>query len=232
MQEKEKGAVGAIIVAAGKGSRMGLGYNKVLADLCGRPVIDWTIRNFVESRLIDVLVLVINPDDEKAIKELCLPYKDEIRFITIYGGQRRQDSVYNGIKILPNNVEIVLIHDGARPFIDKIIIENSIYKAWEYGAVCVGVRARDTIKIVDNTNTVISTPERSSLWHAQTPQAFKKDIILEIYKHASERGLSGTDDASLAEEAGFKVTMIEGSPKNIKLTSKEDLDLGKCYISC
>lgn len=230
MYEKN-GAVGAIIVAAGRGSRMGLGYNKVLADLCGRPVIDWTIKKFIESKLIDILVLVINPEDQRAIDELCQAYRNQISLITIHGGARRQDSVYNGLKALPESVDIVLIHDGARPFVDRKLIQDSIVKTRELGAVCAGLPAKDTIKIVDSQQAVVSTPERSLIWQAQTPQSFKKGIILEAYKQAFEKGINGTDDASLAEEAGFKVTMFEGSYKNIKLTSKEDLILGQYFIS-
>ena len=225
-----KGAIGAIIVGAGTGNRMGLGYNKVLADLCGGPVIEWTVRNFIQSGLIDNLVLVINPNDQKEMKDIFSSFKDLIDLKIVYGGETRQDSVYNGIKALSDDVEIVLIHDAARPFITKDIIERSILHARKYGAGCAGIQAKDTIKIVDRNNTIVSTPERNSLWHAQTPQAFKKDIISDAYEKASKRGLTATDDAGIAEEAGYKVTMFEGSYKNIKLTSKEDLELGKYFL--
>jgi 2-C-methyl-D-erythritol 4-phosphate cytidylyltransferase len=225
-----KGAIGAIIVGAGTGNRMGLGYNKVLADLCGRPVIEWTVRNFIQSGLIDNLVLVINPNDQKEMKDIFSSFKDLIDLKIVYGGETRQDSVYNGIKALSDDVEIVLIHDAARPFITKDIIERSRLHARKYGAGCAGIQAKDTIKIVDRNNTIVSTPERNSLWHAQTPQAFKKDIISDAYEKASKRGLTATDDAGIAEEAGYKVTMFEGSYKNIKLTSKEDLELGKYFL--
>jgi len=225
-----KGDIGAIIVGAGTGNRMGLGYNKVLADLCGGPVIEWTVRNFIQSGLIDNLVLVINPNDQKEMKDIFSSFKDLIDLKIVYGGETRQDSVYNGIKALSDDVEIVLIHDAARPFITKDIIERSILHARKYGAGCAGIQAKDTIKIVDRNNTIVSTPERNSLWHAQTPQAFKKDIISDAYEKASKRGLTATDDAGIAEEAGYKVTMFEGSYKNIKLTSKEDLELGKYFL--
>jgi len=228
---KDKGAIGAIIVAAGKGSRMGLGFNKVLANLQGRPVIEWTIRKFVLSNLIDTLVLVINPEDREAMADICGPYTDKIDFIMENGGDSRQDSVYNGLKALPEETDIVLIHDGARPFVDREIIEKSIKYAQKTGASCAGLPARDTIKIVDAGNTVISTPDRKTIWHAQTPQAFKKDIIIEAYEKAREKGILGTDDAELAEAAGYKVLMFEGSSRNIKLTTVEDLLLGENYIN-
>ena len=228
---REKGAVGAIIVAAGKGSRMGLGFNKVLANLQGRPVIDWTIQKFVLSNLIDTLVLVINPEDRKAMEGICEPYTGKVKFIMENGGDSRQDSVYNGLKALPEETDIVLIHDGARPFVDREIIEKSIKYAQKAGAACAGLPARDTIKIVDTGNTVLSTPDRKTVWHAQTPQSFKKEIIIKSYEKAREKGIFGTDDAGLAEAAGFKVLMFEGSIRNIKLTTAEDLMLGEYYIN-
>ena len=220
---KKKGAVGAIIVAAGKGNRMGLGYNKLLANLQGRPVIEWTIRKFVLSELIDVLVLVVNPEDKNAMEGICKPYTDKIIFILENGGDRRQDSVYNGLNAMPEEVDIVLIHDGARPFVDRKTIKNSIKYAREAGAACAGLPAKDTIKIVDRKNAVLSTPDRISIWHAQTPQSFRKDIIKEAYESAREKGIFGTDDSELAESAGFKVLMFEGNSWNIKLTTAEDL---------
>jgi 2-C-methyl-D-erythritol 4-phosphate cytidylyltransferase len=228
--KKNEGAVGAIIVAAGKGSRMGLGYNKVFADLRGRPVIEWTIRKFVYSQLIDTMILVINPDEKEAMARICQPYINKIDLIMANGGDSRQESVYNGLKALPETVEIVLIHDGARPFVDRNIIESSIKTAKEQGAACAGIPAKDTIKIVDSKRTVQSTPERSLMWHAQTPQSFKKSIIMKAYKNAMEKDILGTDDASLAELAGFPVTMFEGSSRNIKLTSADDIILGEFFI--
>ncbi|MGI6085450.1 MAG: 2-C-methyl-D-erythritol 4-phosphate cytidylyltransferase [Acetivibrionales bacterium] len=225
-----EGAVGAIIVAAGKGSRMGLGYNKVLADLRGRPVIDWTIRKFVFSGLIDNLILVINPEDKEAMETICEPYTKKIQLIITNGGDSRQDSVYNGLKALPDAVEIVLIHDGARPFVDRQIIEDSIKTAIEKGAACAGWPAKDTIKILDDKKAVQVTPERMLAWHAQTPQSFKRSIIMDAYENALKKGIRGTDDAGLAEAAGYIVSMFEGSNRNIKLTSAEDLILGEYFI--
>lgn len=225
------GAVGAIIVAAGKGSRMGFGYNKVFADLCGRPVLDYTISAFVSSGLVGTLVLVINPDDEDKAVNICAPYNKEFNIVMAYGGAERQDSVFSGLKVLPENVDVVLIHDGARPFVDRKIIEDSIYKAMAHGAACTGIPVKDTIKVIDNEKTIVSTPERSSLWQAQTPQTFKKDIIISAYEYAAKNGIRETDDAGIAEKAGFKVVMFEGSYKNIKLTSPEDFRIAEYFLS-
>lgn len=220
---QKSGAVGAIIVAAGKGSRMGLGYNKVLTPVAGKPVIEWTLNSFVSSKLIDSLVLVISPEDGEAMQKICRPYINQMDITLAKGGADRQDSVYNGIKALPDSIELVLVHDGARPFVDKGIIERSILCAREYGAACAGMPVTDTIKIIDSNKTILSSPDRSLLWSAQTPQAFKFQIISESYQRAYEKGLRGTDDAGLVEAAGYKVIMFEGSTRNIKLTSAEDL---------
>ena len=182
------------------------------------------------SELINFLVIVINPEDKEAMARICEPYINRIEIIMVNGGDSRQDSVYNGIEALPESVEIVLIHDGARPFVNQDIIENSINKAREFGSACAGLPAKDTIKIVDDKRAVKSTPERISIWHAQTPQSFEKSIIMRIYENAREKGIIGTDDAELAESAGFKVIMFEGSNSNIKLTTAEDLILGEYFI--
>lgn len=225
--EKQSGVTGAIIVAAGKGSRMGLGYNKVLAPLCGKPVIEWTIMGFVSSGLIDKLVVVINAEDELRMRDICRLYEDRIDLSIVYGGMERQDSVYNGLKRLGNNVDIVLIHDGARPFIDKELISRSIENTLKYGAACAGMPVKETIKIVDEDKNILNTPERSTIWVAQTPQSFRMDIILKAYEEAYVRGIKGTDDAGLAEAVGYMVRMFEGSYRNIKLTSPEELLLAE-----
>jgi len=225
--KEQSGAVGAIIVAAGKGSRMGLGYNKLLAEICGKPVIEWTVRNFAESGLIDRIVLVVNSDEKDVFRSIAEHYTGMVNIILAEGGTTRQDSVYNGLKALGDSVEVVLVHDGARPFADKAMIWRSIEYARKFGAACAGMPVKETIKKVSSDNFVIETPERSGLWCAQTPQAFKTGVIVKAYEEAYRRGLTGTDDASLAEAAGFNVVMFEGSYNNLKLTSPEDLILAE-----
>lgn len=227
----EKGTTGAIIVAAGKGSRMGLGYNKVLAQISGKMVIEWTVERLIKSKLIDSIVLVISPEDEELLKGALKHYSGEFDIIFVHGGEDRQDSVCNGLLALPESVDIVLVHDGARPLIDSFIIERSIRYAQEFGAACAGMPVKDTVKVIGDNNQVISTPDRSSLWNAQTPQSFKKDIILKAYESAAKKGLRRTDDAGIAEADGIKVTMFEGSYSNIKLTSAEDLLFAELIIA-
>ena len=227
---EETGAVGAIIVAAGRGHRMGFGYNKVLAPICGRPVIEWTLRSLIDSALADKLILVVNPDDRDDMDRICRPYVNKMDISLVLGGPDRQDSVYNGLRALPEGVGLVLIHDGARPFADRGIFLRGIQNARKYGAACAGVPVKDTIKRVDEGKNIISTPPRKFLWSAQTPQVFKTEIIVKAYDHAFEKGIRSTDDAGLAEAAGFEVKMFLGGYKNIKLTSPEDILLAEQFM--
>lgn len=229
MNMTKEGAICAIIVAAGKGSRMGLGFNKLLAPICGLPVLHWTIKAFAGSGLVDKLILVINTDDEAAVSEIASHF--QIGVTLVRGGAERQQSVYNGLKIVPDICDTVLIHDGARPFVDAGIINRSIENARLYGAACAGMPVKDTIKCLDSEGCIVSTPGRETLWAAQTPQAFKRDIILKAHENAFIQGLKATDDAMLAESIGIKVRMFEGSHRNIKITSKEDLILAEALAA-
>lgn len=224
----EEGAVSAIIVAAGRGRRAGLGYNKVLSCIGGMTVLERTIRAFAGSGLVDEIIVVINRDDEEQVTEILgkLPWDIKLS----YGGSERQESVYSGLRNLSESSGIVLIHDAARPFVDADIIGRCIEGARIYGAACTGIPVRDTIKYIDSEGYVVQTPERSLLWCAQTPQAFRKDIILKAHEHALECGIKGTDDATLAERLGIRVKMVEGSSRNIKITSREDLLLVEALL--
>lgn len=221
MTEQERGAVSAIIVAAGRGCRAGLGYNKVLFSIDGKPILERTVCAFAGSGLIDEIILVISRDDEEKVRQIIGKLPCNIKLA--YGGGERQESVYNGLAKLPEGADIVLIHDAARPFVDKGIIGRCIEGARLYGAACAGIPVKDTIKYIDEEGYVVKTPERSLLWYAQTPQAFRKDIIVRAHEYARKNGIKGTDDAVLAEQIGIRVKMVEGSSRNIKVTSKEDL---------
>ena len=227
MKDSNEGAVCAIIVAAGKGSRMGLGFNKVLAPLCGIPVLVRGIKVFIDSAMVDQIILVINPDDEMVIREKTLGLPVEL----VYGGKERQESVYNGLKRVSKEIGIVLIHDGARPFINNEIIARSIENAYLYGAACAGMPVKDTIKMVDPNGYVSASPERATVWGAQTPQAFKLEIILKAHENAINNNIKGTDDAMLVEAMGTRVKLFEGSYQNIKITSREDLQYAEFLVN-
>jgi 2-C-methyl-D-erythritol 4-phosphate cytidylyltransferase len=217
---------GVVIVAAGSGSRMKRDINKQFIKLDGKEIIAYTIEKFYKSEDIDDIVIVIKESEEKYFIENIINKYGFDNIKLAYGGKERQDSVYNGIKKLNRNCEIVLIHDGARPFVNEDIIKNSIEEAKENNAVVVGVPVKDTIKVVDSDGNIVDTPNRSLLWSVQTPQSFKYEIITKAYEYAYSNDYYGTDDAMLVEHIGYNVKMIEGSYDNIKITTEEDLHFG------
>lgn len=218
---------GVIIVAAGTGSRMKKDINKQFIKLDNKEIIAYTIDKFYINDEIDDIVVVIKTDEEDYFKKNILE-KYKFKNIKIaYGGEERQDSVYNGIQKLDKNCEVVLVHDGARPFVTEEIINNSIQEAKKHNAVVVGVKVKDTIKVVGEEGNIVDTPNRKYLWSVQTPQVFKYDIITKAYENAYNENYYGTDDAMLVEKIGYDVKMIEGSYDNIKITTQEDLNFGE-----
>lgn len=217
---------GVVIVAAGTGSRMNMGINKQFIKLEGKEIIAYTIEKFYNNSNIEDIVVVVKEDESEFFKKEIL---DKYNFKNIkiaYGGKERQDSVYNGLKLLDKKCDVVLIHDGARPFVSDKIIDNCIEEVKEHKAIVVGVPVKDTIKIIDNDKNIVDTPNRSVLWAVQTPQTFDYNILIDAYKDAFKSGFYGTDDAMLVERIGYKVKMVEGSYNNIKITTKEDLSVG------
>jgi 2-C-methyl-D-erythritol 4-phosphate cytidylyltransferase len=217
---------GVVIVAAGTGSRMNMGINKQFIKLEGKEIIYYTIEKFYRNENIEDIVVVVKEEEAEFFRKEIL---DKYNFKNIkiaYGGKERQDSVYNGLKSLDKNCDIVLIHDGARPFVSDKIINKSIEEARENKAIVVGVPVKDTIKVIDNDNNIVDTPNRSLLWAVQTPQTFDYNLLIKSYEDAFKDNFYGTDDAMLVERIGYKVKMVEGSYNNIKITTQEDLNLG------
>ena len=217
---------GVVIVAAGTGSRMKMGINKQFIKLEGKEIIAYTIEKFYNNSNIEDIVVVVKEDESEFFKKEIL---DKYNFKNIkiaYGGKERQDSVYNGLKSLDKKCDVVLIHDGARPFVSDKIIYNCIEEVKEHKAIVVGVPVKDTIKVIDNDKNIVDTPNRSVLWAVQTPQTFDYNILIDAYKDAFKNKFYGTDDAMLVERIGYKVKMLEGSYNNIKITTQEDLNIG------
>ncbi|HZX21659.1 MAG TPA: 2-C-methyl-D-erythritol 4-phosphate cytidylyltransferase [Clostridia bacterium] len=218
----------AIIVAAGKGKRMGEGYNKQYIPLAGKPIVAHTIEVFENVDSIDEIVLVVGKGEtDLAKKDIIHKYNFKKVVKIIEGGTKRQDSVYNGLKEIDADCNIVLVHDGARPFITGNIIEKSIKTAGDVGACVVAVRVKDTVKVVNKNMEVDYTPDRDILWAVQTPQVFEYKLLLEAYKKLRADNIKVTDDAMLVEKLGHTVKIIEGSYENIKITTPEDLILGE-----
>ncbi len=217
---------GVVIVAAGTGSRMKMEINKQFIKLNEKEIIAYTIEKFYKHKNIQDIVVVIKEEEAEFFnKNILKKYKFENIKIA-FGGNERQDSVYNGLKLLDDKCDTVLIHDGARPFVSECTIDKCIEEAKNHKAVVVGVRVKDTIKVINDENDIIDTPDRSKLWAVQTPQIFDYNILVKSYEDAFEHGFYGTDDAMLVERIGYKVKMIEGSYNNIKITTQEDINIG------
>lgn len=216
-----------IIVSAGKGTRMKADINKQFLKIGDKEVIAHTIDKFYDNKNIGEIIVVIR-EDEKEFFEKNIINKYGYKNIKIaFGGAERQDSVYNGLKKIEKDCEIVLIHDGARPFVTNEIIEKSIICGKEYKSAIVGVPVKDTIKIVNKNNDVCNTPNRDTLWSIQTPQVFDYSLIMKAYEKASKDGYYGTDDSMLMEYLGYNVKVVEGSYNNIKITTPEDLKIAE-----
>ena len=222
---------GVVIVAAGTGSRMNMGINKQFIKLEGKEVIVYTIEKFYNNPNIDDIVVVIKESESEFFKKEIVERYNFKNIKIAYGGKERQDSVYNGLKLLDEKCDIVLIHDGARPFVSNKTIDTCIEEAKEHKAIVVGVPVKDTIKVIDNNNNIVDTPNRSVLWAVQTPQTFNYNILLNAYEDAFKSRFYGTDDAMLVERIGHKVKMVEGSYNNIKITTKEDLNIGSQILN-
>jgi 2-C-methyl-D-erythritol 4-phosphate cytidylyltransferase len=223
--------VNAIVVAAGKGERMGTLLPKPFLPLCGLPLFIWTLRHLEQSSQIHRVIIVIAPEREGLCQEL-LATHGAFRFsITLtHGGQERQDSVRLGLTALEPDCDVVVIHDAARPFVTKSIIDQSIEVAATHGAALVAVPAKDTIKRANESDFVMETVARKSLWLAQTPQTFQVALIRNAYAHAVDTGIRGTDDAALVEALGGTIKIVIGTPLNVKITTPEDMQLAEILV--
>lgn len=217
-----------VIPAAGQGKRMNAGKNKQFLLIDRTPLLIHTLRVFEEDLLCSEIVLVVNEEEIADMKQLVNDYSiTKVRhFIT--GGKERQNSVFEGLKALSGN-DIVLIHDGARPFIRIPVIHQLIAAVVKAGAAIVGVPVKDTMKQVENGN-VKATIDRANLWSIQTPQAFYLEEILHAHETAERDNYFGTDDASLMEYIERVVSIVEGGYDNIKVTTPEDLLYAEAII--
>lgn len=220
-----------IICAAGVGKRMKSKVAKQYIELKGRPILAHTIETFEKSDDISEIVIVTGKNDiEYVSRDIVEKYGfKKVKTVTA-GGEERQHSVYNGLKAVSADTDIVLIHDGVRPFIGSEFIHNIIAETKIHKACVLGVKVKDTIKVCDSGGYVVSTPERATLWCAHTPQVFEYGIIMKAYESAFNDGVLGTDDSMLVERIGIKVKMVEGSYSNIKITTPEDLYMGENII--
>lgn len=220
--------VSAVIVAGGKGERMGYDIPKQYIDIGGRQILSITLEAFQNCDSIDEIVLVVPEGDiDYCLKNIVEQYSFKKVKKIVKGGSSRQKSVYNGLLDCNPLTDIVVIHDGVRPFISSELIEKSIEGAKAYGACAVGVYVKDTIKIVDEEKFILSTPNRDNLIAIQTPQTFKYDLILKAHEIAIKENILSTDDTALVERMGYKVKIAEGSYYNLKITTIEDIVIAR-----
>lgn len=222
----------AIVLAAGQGKRMHSKIQKQFMELGEMPVLCYSLRCFQNSPLIRDIILVTGKESVVWCREEIV---DKYGFskvsAVVSGGKERYDSVYEGLRAC-RDTEYVLIHDGARPFIDEEIIERGLAAAAVTGASVVGMPSKDTVKIADADGNVESTPDRSKVWIVQTPQIFQYPLIYGAYTSIRTKNMRGiTDDAMVAEhETGVKIRFSEGSYRNIKITTPEDLVIAEAFL--
>jgi 2-C-methyl-D-erythritol 4-phosphate cytidylyltransferase len=222
----------AIILAGGTGKRMGTSTNKQFLLLDNKPIIVRTLQTFEGCRQVDGIYLVVNHKDLALVQEEILePYKFHKIVKLVIGGRLRQDSVKNGLEAIESPCDIVIIHDGARPFVSPAFIEKGISLMEMFDAIVPALPVKDTIKVVSKEGFVSKTLERDSLWAVQTPQTFKYETILQAYREGMSKKLYGYDDATFLEHMGGKVKIIEGSPYNVKITTPEDLNIARGMLS-
>ena len=221
----------AIIVAAGQGLRMNAIGKKQYLSIAGLPVVVHTLRVFDSCALIDEMVLVVAEEDLNVCREEIIDPAGFVKeVVLVAGGPMRQDSVYNGLQAVDSDDGIIVIHDGVRPLVTPDELKACINGARRYGACILGLPAFDTLKRINTSGTIVETLARDTIWLAQTPQAFRYNLILNAHQHARQHGLSATDDASLLEQIGIDVKIIEGSRWNLKITNPDDLKLARILL--
>jgi len=221
----------AIIPAAGEGKRAKTGLRKQFLPLNGKPVLAHTLAKFEEVDAIDGVIVVVPKGLIRYCKEQIVErYGFSKVFKVVVGGKTRQDSVRNGIHAIPNECSIVAVHDGVRPLVSEGHIRESIEYAKRYGGAIVAVKARETLKVASDDLRVIKTLDREGIWLAQTPQVFRYQIIRDAYNLAYQHNFYGTDEAALVERLGIQIKIVEGSYRNIKITTREDIEIAETIM--
>lgn len=241
MKKAEKKDCTAIVLSAGQGKRMGTSVQKQYIELQGKPIIYYTLSVFQKSEIIDDIILVVGKDQLKYVQEEIVRKYHFTKVKTVVeGGHERYASVWQGLKAREydkyyENIQdgYVFIHDGARPFVDEEMLERAYDTVRKYKACVAGVPSKDTIKLINEEQFAVTTPEREYVWAVQTPQAFEKTLIFEAYARLMEEEcVHVTDDAMVVEQMmRLPVKLFEGSYENIKITTPEDLDIARIFLS-
>jgi len=219
--------VTAIILVAGNSTRFGQNRNKNFELINGKSILSYSINAFDKNKYIDNIIIVIKQDDKQASEKIINQENATKKIDIVIGGNSRQESVYNAIR--NTEADIVIIHDGARPAIKQEYINSAIEEMHNFKGVTIGVKSKDTIKITDDNGIVLNTTKRSNTWIIQTPQCFHRQILLDLHEKYKETEV--TDDCMLLEKGGHKIKIIEGEYTNIKVTTYEDMNIIKQFIT-
>ena len=217
----------AIIPAAGSGKRFG--EKKQLKELSGRPLIHYTLTPFLESSVIGDIIIAAQKKDFDKLADVVDSIATEKKISIIEGGDTRQGSISNALAKINSNTDYVCVHDAARPFVSRELIEKLINALKTCDAVTVGRKSTDTLKECTD-GKVSRTIDRKKIWQVQTPQAFTKEVIMNAYELAEKQNIFATDDSSLVEQAGYQVNIINDSSINLKITTKEDWIMAEALL--
>ena len=221
----------AIVLAAGTGKRMNANVHKQYLEVAGKPVLYYALKAFEESEVSEIILVTGAGEEPYCRREIIEKYGFQKIKAVVAGGKERYHSVYQGL-LAAEGADYVLIHDGARPFVDKMMIRRCMEAVEKYQACVVGMPVKDTIKIVDEEQFARETPDRNSIWQVQTPQTFSYSLVKEAYRKMLEQEDAAiTDDAMVVERmTAVPVKLIEGSYRNIKITTQEDLLIMEAYL--
>ena len=222
----------AVFPAAGASTRMNNfgGTNKNLLKLAGEMVLLRSVKTFSKVERVNFLIVVVGAKEVETVENLLRTQKDLKPWVVTVGGSERQFSIANGLKLVPEDADTVLVHDAARPLVTEKTVNAVIDAAEQFGGAIAAVPAKDTIKLVGADGFVRFTPPRRELAAVQTPQGFKREIIMRAYAKAEEDGFLGTDDSSLVERLGIRIKVVESEYSNLKITTPEDIWVAETFL--
>ena len=218
---------GAVIPAAGSASRFGEG-DKTLVGLAGRPVLEWVLQAMLDSESLEQIVIVVSPSNQAEAMDLIVRMRSPVPISAVHGGERRMDSVKEGVDALGQDIDMVLVHDAARPLVSPRLVRTVIEAACQYGAAIPGIPVTDTVKKTRG-NQVVETLDRRELIAVQTPQVFRRDWLEAAYREIPV-GTELTDEASVLEAAGYPVRVVPGDPANLKVTTPMDTRIAEAML--
>ncbi len=223
--------VAVIIAAAGSSTRMGTGVDKQFVPIGGHPLLWHSIHRFGLLPEVKQMLVTVSSSNEESVRKLLNDTLQEIPCQVVRGGTERQHSVRNALLLVDEAIDIVVVHDGARPFAELEAIRRSTEIAMKYGAAVVAVPVKDTIKVADAEAIVQKTLDRSALWQIQTPQTFRRELLVTAHEQAAQAGILATDDAALVERMGGSVHLVKGSYNNFKVTTPEDVVMAEALAA-